>query len=267
MITKDEVLSYINHIPTSNSVIQTAIDLLNKDNIEAATLLLQLHPAIIDYLQHMSHRGAICMKEANPSLNSMLIFFGSKRTKALLYTYMISDMLPKKWKLFNMSNDLFFELSAILALEWEKILTEKSPTKATKYIAAPSLLVSSIAICDSLFGAHRSLIDPLISISNIDFNNMLKNLTGMSLFDVAEIVGKKLAFDDEVIEILEYASGTKTSYSSEISRLALFLHMLLFHTLSRQKFIEAGLNSFIKFNSTSTEPILSEFAKIIEIEL
>jgi len=267
MIEKSKVLTYIDQIPSSQEVIQKAITLLNAGNLEDTASLLQSAPAIVGYLQDMSKKGVFPIQEKNPSTIMVLTFFGSKKSKALLYTYLISVMLPKKWRIFKMDNNLFFELNADLVHLWEKILKKESPKNINRYIAASSLITASVAICDSIFGDNEDDINTLRSISEIDFNGLLKYLTDMSIFDIAKIVGEKLAFDSEVIEIIDYASGlSKNNDTSEIVRLGKFLHLLLFFTLSRSHYIKAGLNNFLKFNSDSVVSILEEFNTIAEIE-
>ncbi len=267
MIAKSEVISYIAQIPSSQQVIQQAIKLLDSNNLEQAGQLLQTAPAIVDYLQKMSRKGVLCIQEKDPCANTVIVFFGSKKTKAILYTYLISTILPKKWQLFDISNDQFFELSATLIHNWERILKTICPNDISKYIAASSLITSSIAICDSIFGAKRKELDSLMSISHIDFSKLLETLTGMSIFDVAKIVGEKLSFEQEAIDVIGYAATAKESTENpQAAKLGKFLHLLLFYSLSRQEYIKTGLNSFLNFNTDGVAGVFEQFSSIVETE-
>lgn len=268
MITKEKVLQYIEQIPTSQQVVQKAISLLEINELEKTVQVLQSSPVIIDYLQKMSQKGSFTLQEKNPSLNMVLVFFGCKRAKAILYSYLISTMLPKKWQLFEMSNELFFELNSDLARNWEKILERVLPSLINKYIAASALLTSSVAICDSIFGEKKEQIYKMQNDGIVDFSELLRNLTGMSIFDIASIIGKKLSFDDEVINLIEQTANISTEkINSEILLLSKYLHILLFFTLSRPNFIKAGLNTFLKFDAENVSDILDNFTTIIEVDL
>ncbi len=267
MISKEVVLSYIEQIPSSQEIIQKAIKLLDANELEKTVLVLQTSPAIIDYLQKMSQKGMFPLQEKEPSLNMVLIFFGCKRAKAILYSYLISIMLPKKWLLFNMTNELFFELNSELARQWEQILERKSPKNINKYIAASSLITASVAICDSIFGAEKEQIETICSVAHVDFSVLLKRLTGMSIFDIAKLVGEKLKFDDAVIDVIMHtADASALLAETESATIAKYLHLLLFFTLSRPQFISAGLNSFLKFNAEEVVDILEDFNDMLKVE-
>lgn len=268
MISKEVVLSYIEQIPSSQVIVQKAIKLLDANELEKTVLVLQTSPAIIDYLQKMSQKGMFPLQEKDPNLNMVLTFFGCKRAKTILYSYLISIMLPKEWLLFSMTNELFFELNSELARQWEHILEAKSPKNVNKYIAASSLVTASIAICDSIFGAEKEQVETICAVAHIDFSVLLKRLTDMSIFDIAKIVGQKLRFDDAVIDIIVHTSdASMLAGNTEGAFIAKYLHLLLFFTLSRPQFMSAGLNSFLKFNSEAVLDILDDFNDIVEVDV
>jgi len=264
VVSKEKIESYIQSIPTSPADILEAIKALEENNIIGASTILSKLPPVVAHLQRMSQKGVQTLQEKNPAVNTVLAFFGSKKSKAVLYTYLISLTLPKKWKVFDFDNELFFLLNSELLYYWEQILKEKAPDKIERYIAATPLLTSSIAICDVLFADVKDNIKTLSQMGHNDLNSFLFKLTGFSIFDIAELLGRKLGFDEEVLSVVRLAENCKHDESHILgSELAQYLHLLLFYILSRPVYIKSGLNGFVEFRANDVAGILPCFQNII----
>jgi hypothetical protein len=264
VISKEQIDAYIQSIPTSPKDITDAIKALEAKDILGAAVILGRLPAVTVYLQNMSQKGIQTLQEKTPQISTILAFFGSKKSKAMLYTYLISLTLPKKWKVFDFDNELFFSLNSELLYYWEKILKAKAPDKIERYISATPLITASVAICDVIFADAKDNIKALRELGHLDLNDLLLRISGSSIFDIAKLLGAKLGFDNEVITIVGLAQDCKHVESHpEHAELARYLHLLLFYILSRAVYMKSGLNGFIQFQAMEVTDILDDFQDIV----
>jgi hypothetical protein len=111
----------------------------------------------------------------------------------------------------------------------------------------------------------QSDVNLLRASKNLDYSTILKRLSGKDLFDVSEMIARKWEMSAASIEIVNCASGAKSSKDKKIKRLGKWMHLLLFFILSKPEYIEAGLNDFIHFNVEYVEEIYEPFMNIMEI--
>jgi len=68
-----------------------------------------------------------------------------------------------------------------------------------------------------------------------------------------------------IIELVQASSGIKPAQNTQSDTLGKWMHLLLFYTLSKPVYIEAGLNDFIEFNIAYVEEVYEEFSSIMEM--
>jgi hypothetical protein len=85
------------------------------------------------------------------------------------------------------------------------------------------------------------------------------------LFDICELIAKKWDMDESIGSIVQAASGLKPLEDENLNRLGKWMHLLLFYTLSKPVYIEAGLNDFIDFQIDYVQDIYDDFAVLMEI--
>jgi hypothetical protein len=177
---------------------------------------------------------------------------------------MLSLLSPSKWLLFKLNKSAFYNLQAELAVNWQKIL--KHLNISNKEIeSAISLLPASIIVSEALFSEKIKDVNLLRSVNPIDLNTILVRLCGSDLFDISQRIAQKWDMHEKISQIIQASSGIKPSQNEEINILGKWMHLLLFFTLSKANFVEAGLNDFIDFQLEYVEDIYPDFANLMEI--
>ena len=179
---------------------------------------------------------------------------------------MVSLLSPDEWKLFNLNNTLFCELQAQLSHRWQQALQFLN-VDDKEIESAMSLLPASIIVSDALFGDNIDNVTLLRSVHQIDYNTILKRLCEMDLFDICERIANKWEMDEKTICIVQGASGIKPIEDTQLNTLAQWMHLILFYTLSKPEFIEAGLNDFIDFQIEYVQEIYEDFMQLMGNDL
>jgi len=264
LITKEKIDSYIDKIPPSPKVLRETIALLDAGELPNAAKVAQEDLALSSYLKELVNKPIYGFKNEVHELSQIFGILGLSRSQQALYNYMISLLSPKKWQLFHLNRQLFADLQAILSIEWQKILLHlKINNKEIE--SAITLLPASVIISEALFCEKIDDVNLLRSVNDIDLNTILQRLCGMDLFDICQRIAQKWEMDEKISQILQAASGIKPSKDEKINELGKWMHLLLFFTLSKPQFIEAGLNDFIDFEIEYVSDIYDEFLTVVEI--
>jgi len=171
---------------------------------------------------------------------------GVKRASQVVNAYYATLIFPKKWKVFKMNNNDFQLLQSMLIYNWNKILD------FTKYnhihiASVVSLLPASLIVCEALFEDNIDDISLLKEYQNISYDEILYKMSGLRLFDIFIQICEKWELNDESVKLVEYLSQKKDD-NSILSKLARYLHLLIFFELSKPVFIQTGVNDFIEFD-------------------
>lgn len=264
MITDEELKNFILKIPPTPKILQKTLKCVNKGDLTKAASTAEQDPALSTFLRDTVNRPIYGFRNQVNNINQILGILGISAAQQLLYQYMTSLLLPDKFKLFQLNKKLFTDLQSELSLQWNKIL--KYLDISDKKIAdSITLLPSTIIICEALFSAHKEEVTLLRSVKQLDYNTILKRLSGKDFFDIAAVIAKKWELPSKIPEILYAASGSRKPSSKATAVLGSWMHLLLFQILSKPEFIEAGLNDFIEFNVDYVTPIYENYAQVMEI--
>jgi hypothetical protein len=172
---------------------------------------------------------------------------------------------PSKWSLFELNKVTFYNLQAELSANWQKILNHLDITDK-EILSSITLLPASIIVSDALFGEKKEDVELLRSVNDIDLNTILKRICGLDLFDISQRIAQKWEMSEDIVTIVQASSGIKPAEDEDINNLGKWMHLLLFYTLSKPTFIDAGLNDFIDFQIEYVQDIYDDFSKLMEIE-
>jgi len=265
MITKDKIDTYIEKIPPAPKVLKETLSLLNDGELIKASKVAESDLALKSYLKHIVNKPIYGFKNEVTDISQIFTILGVARSQQTVYNYMLSLLSPKEWTIFNLTEQSFHELQARLSANYNKIL--KHLNIIDKDIqSCISLLPASIIIVEALFKEQKENIELIKSTKSIDYNTILKRLTGMDLFDICEEIAKKWEMSDKISQIIQTSSGIKPSEDKDINHIAKWIHLLLFYELSQPIFIEANLNDFLEFQVEFVEDIYEEFLQVIKVQ-
>ena len=265
MVTAEDIKEYIKKIPPTPEILKQTLAYVNAGDLTKAAKTAQEDLALKAYLKDLVNKPIYGFKNEVSELPQIFGILGINGAKQSLYNYMLSILSPKSWTLFAMNQQLFYDLQADLSSRWHDILVHlKIDDKDIE--SAITLLPSSIIICEALFKNNLKEVQLLRSSKHLDYNTILKRLTKLDLFDISKYIAKQWHLPDNIGLIVQAASGTNIVENVQIDKLSRWMHLLLFYELSQTKYIEAGLNDFIEFNTEYVINIYEDFIKLMEIE-
>lgn len=264
MITKAQIEEYIDKIPPLPDNLRSCIRYLKDDELSKASKVVADDPALNRYLVGIINKPIYGFSQKLKDTAQIFSILGVVKTRQILTSYLISLLSPKKWQLFKIDNIAFNEFQAAMMGNWNRIL-EKLGYEDNAMSVASTLLGSSIIVCEELFKDKEGMVNLIRERNYVDYNTILKHLAGVSLFDIAIMIGQKWELDEKTLKIIEYADGKKecTDNKCELINLSKYLHLLFFHSLSNPVFVEHGLNDFIEFKIEFVEEIYEKFSTIV----
>jgi HD-like signal output (HDOD) protein len=264
MIKKDEIDNFIEKIPPAPKILLETIEFLKKGELTKAADMAKNDFAICSYLKTVVNAPIYGFRSEISDIKQIFAIFGVGLSYQVVYNYMISLLSPSKWELFTLNKALFYSLQANLSKRWEKILLHLD-IKDKDIYSSIALLPASIIVTEALFSKHKQEVLLLRETKNLDYNTILKRLSGLDLFDISSMVAQKWHMPKIASDILVASSGTREVADEQIVTLAKWMHLLLFYELSQESFINSGLNDFIEFNIDFVGEIYEDFAKLMDI--
>ena len=262
MITKDEIKSYISSIPPSPTVVKEVLLQLDNAELSKAAKSASQDPSLKFYLQNIVNKPIYSFKNEIKDINQIFGVLGLALAKQIIYNYMILLLSPKEWKVFHLSKHQFSDFQDTLSLSWKKILEYKQIKDKTLY-SAISLLPASILVCESLFQDRVDDVTLLRASNNIDYNTILKRLSGMDLYDICKEIALAWDIPQEVSQLVLASKGEGSSLNDELTTLSKWMHLLFFYQLSQPLANQAGLNDFVEFNIEYVQDIYEEFQNLM----
>lgn len=264
MVTKQELDTFLKAIPPKPAVLQETLLCIQTGDLSKAAKVAEGDLALSSYLRHFVNRPSFYFQSEIKEVKQIFGILGVNGTKELLYHYMISLFSPDQWNLFKLNEKTFSEFQIELSANWKKILDMlKIPT--SDITAVVSLIPASIIITEMLFASHKDEVKLLREVKQMDYDTILKRMTGMSLFDVATAIATSWEMNPKAIKLLTLSAAKTPCDDSTMCTLSRHLHLLFFYTLSKPLFVEAGLNDFLDFNPEYTMPIMQSFQETVEM--
>lgn len=262
MITSEEVTLYIQSIPPAPAVVRQALNYARAGDLPKAAKCASEDPALRHYLKILVNRPLYGFKNEVSDVSQIFSILGVSATVQTLYNYLLSLLTPKKWELFALTDHQFYYLQASLSKYWEKILLHLN-IDDKEIQSAISLIPATIIVCESLFASRKAEVTQLRSVKALDFNTILKRLSGRDLFDLAAEIAQMWEMSEKTVTLIHGASGLRNTLNAEEKTLAQWMHLLLFYELSQSVYVSAGLNEFIDFQIDFVHDIYEPFMQVM----
>lgn len=262
MIKQEDIQAYIHTIPPSPVVLKKVLDWLNKGELTKAASEAAEDGALKLYLQNIVNKPIYGFKNDIKAVGQIFGVLGLAQAEQIIYNYMISLLAPSRWELFSLGNKEFSQIQDNLGVMWKRILEHKQ-IKEKEIYSAISLLPAAIIVCEALFKSKREEVSLLRSAKDIDYNTILKRLSGMDLFDLCAQIASAWEMPEIISTIVLCSKGANKEANEDIVDLSKWMHLLFFYQLSQPSAVEAGLNDFIAFNIDYVEDIYEEFQEVV----
>lgn len=262
MVTQEQITLFIEQIPPAPAVVRQTLDFVRSGELNKAAKCAEEDPALKLYLKNLVNRPVYGFRNEISDLSQIFGILGVGSAQQILYNYLMSLLLPKKWSLFELDNHAFFDLQASLGKKWEMILKHLK-LHTHDHESAIALLPASIIVCDSLFGAHKKEVEQLRSVKALDYNTIVQRLTKHSLFDLCGEIAVKWEMSPAISQIVHAASGLDAEVQGDVKILAQWMHLLMFFELSKSPYCGVGLNEFIDFQIEFVQDIYESFIQVV----
>ncbi|MCF6330211.1 MAG: HDOD domain-containing protein [Sulfurimonas sp.] len=264
MITNKIIDDFIDKIPPKPDILQATVKILNDGNLAKAAKVAEEDLALKAYLCNLVNKPIYGFKNEVCDIGQIFGILSLSGSQQTVYNYMLSLLCPKKWELFNLNENSFYELQANLSLHWKKILDFLN-INDKDIESAITLLPASIIVTEALFSTKKEDVKLLRSVNSLDYNTILIRLCNTSLFDICNKIATKWDMSEQIQQIVYASSGINPSKDKQINSLAKWMHLLLFYELSQPTFVEAQLNDFIDFQLEYVQDIYEDFTKVMEL--
>ena len=259
---KNKIENYIKNIPAiPKNVKECALYLQEGDLHNAAKSALQ-DPAFSHYLITLVNKPIFGFRNEIKDISQIFGILGVEKAAQVVNAYYAKLILPKAWKLFPITNSDFQALQAALISNWNKILDYEHQNKIS-LASVVSLLPASIIVCEEIFEDNLEDVKLLKLQKDLSYDEILFKISGYKLFDIFIIICQKWELPQESIKFIEYISK-KIEDDSVLSKLARYIHLLMFFELSKPIYVKAGLNDFVEFDVEFVQDVYENFTKIVE---
>lgn len=263
MVTKEAIRHYIDKIPPAPAILKQTITFIDQGELTKAAKSAHEDLALRAYLKLLVNRPIYGFRTEVDNTSQIFGILGLSGAKQALYNYLMTLLSPDSWQLFKLNDTTFHEFQAQLGRRWHAILVHLD-IDDKELESAISLLPASIIICEALFKDKQEEVQLLRETKALDYNTILKRLSGMDLFDIAAEIATVWEMPDVISDLLYAASGVHTVKDKKIELLGRWMHLLLFFELSKEQYVKAGLNDFLDFDVAYVETIYEAFSTVME---
>lgn len=265
LVDKKIIDKYLKTIPPIDRTLKECLNVLLKGDLIKAANIAKEDPALMFYLKDTTKKPIYGFSKPITDPNQIFGILGLSSAKSIVEGFLFSKIMPKEFVVFKLNKESYGDFQDQMIARWAYILDKKNIANREKYTSLSALFSATVIFCDRLFADKKDLVEEIkIYSSEANYNSILKKLTGMNLFVIAQEVAKKWELDEGSIEILSNLASDKLGENKEMVELSKLLYILFFFVVSRPESIEAGLNGFIDFNTDFVGDIVMEFNELME---
>ena len=125
MVTKQDILSYIDKIPPIPDSVRGCVNALKSDDLTKAAQIASNDDALGKYLISIVNRASFGFSTRITDFSQIFGILGLDSAKQILTSYLISILAPKKWEVFEINNRDFNNYQACLIDNWNLIIDQK----------------------------------------------------------------------------------------------------------------------------------------------
>ena len=255
LISKDEIKKYLSQVPPVPEPALNTLNHLKKGELKEAALEAEKDFVLKKQIEDVVNSAHFSLPNKVENTVQLFTLIGIEMAKSLVYSYIVSLLEPKKWKIFNIN---FKDFQAEFLSIYEKyVLLEFGKETYKKYSEIGAIIPVSVCVCDMLLGEKKEKLDLILKSTPIEIGTLIKRMTGTTLFEIAAMIGEIWELDKQKCEIIKNSECLECN--NEISALT---HLLFFYLVSKPQFID--LNSLIEFNPKCIDFVPKTYKRILD---
>ena len=255
LISQKEIKKYLKDVPAVPENVKKALEYLKNGDLKNAAIEAQNDLILKKRIEDVVNSAYYSLPNKVNDMVQLFAMLGMEKSKSLIFSYLVSLLEPKEWKIFNIN---FFDFQAIFMSEFEKYMKIEFDEKTyKKYADLGAIVPASVCVCDSLLGEKKEKLELLISSAPLEYGTIIKRMTGVSIFGIAAKIAEIWGLEKEKAEILK---NSECSNSCE-DKISALIHLIFFMIVSKKQFLD--LNSLIEFNTECIDLIPKTYERII----
>jgi hypothetical protein len=253
LISKDDIKKYLKNIPPIPKYALECLNALKVGNLKKAAEAADNDLVLKKQIEQIVNSAAFALRNKVSNTLQLFTLLGLENTRAIVYSYLVSLLQPKQWKIFKIN---FTEFQKDFLNYYKEFMSLEFGEKTYKqYAEIGAIIPASVCVCDNLLGNKKEKIQIILNSAPLEYGTLLKRLTGESLFGIAATIAELWEIEKEKCEIIK-KSECETC-DNEISALT---HFTFFYLVSKPNYMD--LNSLIEFNPKCIEFIPKTYERI-----
>ncbi len=254
LISKKDILKYLKEVPPIPENVKNALKALEEGDLKKAALEASNDLILKKRIEDVVNSAYYALPNKVENMIQLFAMLGIEKSRSLIYSYLVSLLEPKEWKIFKIN---FFDFQAAFMTEYEKaMMLEFDLQTYKKFAEIGAVIPASVCVCDSLLGEKKEDVELVLSSAPIEYSTLIKRMTGVSLFGLAGKIAELWGLEKEKSDILKAAECNNCE-----NKIAALIHFVFFVLVSKKQFID--INSLIEFNPDCIELIPKTYERII----
>jgi len=180
MITKEEIQSYLENVPSLPRIVQECLTQLQIGELDKAAVIAKKDQKLIFYLKTVVNSAAYGFRSKLKDEKQIFSALGSHKAKQLIYAYMIDSTSPNEWEFFNLSKNDFKSLQIQTIKHFNTILKSYS-LENSEFQSASSIICATVVVADQIFGEHIEDVEIIKQSQDLTLDQILYRLSGIPL--------------------------------------------------------------------------------------
>jgi HD-like signal output (HDOD) protein len=253
LISVDNIKKYLKEIPPVPENVRRALEYLKNGELKKAAMEAEKDIVLKKQIERIVNSAYFSLPNRVEDSVQLFSMIGIEMAKNLIYSYLVSLLKPKEWKIFHIN---FEDFQADFLRLYEKyMIIEFGEETYKKYSELGALIPAAVVVADSLLGEKKEKLELITSSAPIEIGTLLKRMTGVTLFGIAAKIAQIWELEKEKIDIISKSECIKCD-----NKIAALIHFLFFYLVSKPQFIE--LNSLIEFNPECIKYIPKTYERI-----
>ncbi len=255
LISKEDISKYLSNIPPVPENAIKALKFLKEGNLKEAAMVADNDIVLKKQIEKVVNSAYFALQNRVENTIQLFTLIGLEMAKSLVYSYIVSLLQPKSWKIFKIN---FADFQAEFLSLYEKyMILEFGKDTYKKYPEIGAIIPAAVCVCDSLLGEKKDELNLIMENSPIEIGTLLKRMTGTTLFGIASLIAQNWELEEEKCEILKKCECNVCD--NQISALG---HFLFFYLVSKPQFLD--LNSLIEFKPECMDLIPKTTQRIMD---
>jgi len=253
LISKNDIKKYLDNIPPIPEYALECLNALKSGDLKKAANAAEKDLVLKKQIEKIVNSAAFSLRKKVNDTLQLFTLLGMENVRAIVYSYLVKLLMPKEWKIFKID---FSEFQKEFLNFYKKFATlEFGESIYKKYSEIGAIIPASVCICDSLLGDKKEKLDIILNSAPLEYNTLLKRLTGESLFGISSIIAEIWELEEEKCKIIKKSECDVCN--DPISALT---HFIFFYLVSKPTFMD--LNSLIEFNPNCIDFIPKTYERI-----